>query len=86
MNYLQLVHITINVHWRIEGWQIDGTTFCGCIDNGKGHKGVPIYKPYGHTCKPYGYICKTYGIIYRPYGHTWTHSNQTNYAMNMDMP
>jgi len=52
-----------------------------------------ISKPYGHinktsepTCKPYGYICKTYGITYRPYGHTWTHSNQTNYALNMDMP
>ncbi len=43
-------------------------------------------RPYGHTCKPYGSICKTYGTSYRPYGHTWTHSSQTNYTMNMDMP
>jgi len=53
----------------------------------------PTYRHNGHTCnlinlftRPYGSICKTYGTIYRPYGHTWTHSNQTNYTMNMDMP
>ncbi len=54
-----------------------------------GHTCNPINlftRPYGHTCKPYGSIYKTYGTIYRPCGHTWIHSNQINYTMNMDMP
>jgi len=70
----QLVDLLARNH--VQRYIYNGSRPCGHINKTNGSTYI--------LCRP---TCKlTHGPTYRHNGHTWTHSNQTNYTMNIYKP